>query len=88
MVGVGGAWRAIITRMAQKEGIKTAEFIVINTDAQDLEYAQARKKIYIKVTNRFGGGDEPGIRQTSRRRKSFRNQRGASGGPTLFYRAG
>lgn len=73
VVGVGGAGGHIITRMAQKEGIKNVEFIAINTDAQDLAYTSARKKIYIgkTLTKGLGAGMNPELgRQAAEENRS------------------
>lgn len=60
VVGVGGAGGNVITRM-QKEPIKGVEFIAVNTDAQDLDYCIAHKKLYIgkNVTRGLGAGMNP-----------------------------
>ncbi len=60
VVGVGGGGGNAVTRM--KEGfIKGVEFIVINTDLQDLEFCQAHKKLHIgkNVTRGLGAGMNP-----------------------------
>lgn len=60
VVGVGGAGGNALTRMYDyfPRGV---EIIAINTDIQDLEYCQARKKIYIgkQVTRGLGAGMNP-----------------------------
>ncbi len=60
VVGVGGAGGNVITRM-QKEPIRGVEFIAINTDAQDLDYCVAHKKLYIgkNITRGLGAGMNP-----------------------------
>jgi len=60
VVGVGGAGGNVITRM-QKEPIRGVEFIAVNTDAQDLDYCLAHKKLYIgkNVTRGLGAGMNP-----------------------------
>lgn len=60
VVGVGGAGGNVITRM-QKEPIRGVEFIAVNTDAQDLDYCVAHKKLYIgkNVTRGLGAGMNP-----------------------------
>lgn len=60
VVGVGGAGGNVITRM-QKDPIKGVEFIAVNTDAQDLDYCVAHKKLYIgkNVTRGLGAGMNP-----------------------------
>lgn len=60
VVGVGGAGGNVITRM-QKEPIRGVEFIAVNTDAQDLDYCVAHKKLYVgkTVTRGLGAGMNP-----------------------------
>ncbi len=60
VVGVGGAGGNVITRM-QKEPIRGVEFIAVNTDAQDLDYCLAHKKLYVgkSVTRGLGAGMNP-----------------------------
>lgn len=60
VVGVGGAGGNVITRM-QKDPIRGVEFIAVNTDAQDLDYCVAHKKLYIgkNVTRGLGAGMNP-----------------------------
>jgi cell division protein FtsZ len=60
VVGVGGAGGNALTRMYDHFP-RGVELIAINTDIQDLEYCQARKKIYIgkQVTRGLGAGMNP-----------------------------
>ncbi len=60
VVGVGGAGGNVITRM-QKDPVRGVEFIAVNTDAQDLDYCIAHKKLYIgkNITRGLGAGMNP-----------------------------
>ncbi len=62
VIGCGGAGNNTLTRLAQL-GIQGAETIAVNTDAQDLLYTEADKKILIgkKLTGGFGAGKNPKI---------------------------
>lgn len=62
IVGVGGAGCNTITRMTEV-GIVGAETIAVNTDAQDLLYASAARKILIgrTTTGGLGAGNNPEI---------------------------
>ena len=62
VIGVGGAGNNTINRMSEV-GIKGAEIIAINTDAQDLLYTTAEKKILIgkELTGGLGAGSEPSV---------------------------
>jgi len=64
VVGVGGGGSNAVTRMmGDSERIRGVEFIAVNTDAQDLDYAHAHKKIYIgkALTHGLGAGMNPEI---------------------------
>ncbi|MEM4230267.1 MAG: cell division protein FtsZ [Candidatus Pacearchaeota archaeon] len=60
--GVGGAGGNTISRM-KEVGIKGAEMIAVNTDAQDLLYTNSDKKILIgkELTQGLGAGSNPKI---------------------------
>lgn len=62
VVGVGGGGNNAITRMVSDK-IRGVEFIAINTDAQDLHYAQAQTKIHIgkNITRGLGAGMDPDL---------------------------
>ena len=62
VVGVGGSGGNAINRMIEG-GIKGVEFIVINTDIQDLNYNKAPIKIHIgkTVTKGLGAGMNPDL---------------------------
>ncbi|MBW3012146.1 cell division protein FtsZ [Candidatus Woesearchaeota archaeon] len=62
VIGVGGAGNNTINRISEV-GIKGAEIIAVNTDAQDLLYTTAGKKILIgkELTEGLGAGSEPSI---------------------------
>ncbi len=62
VVGCGGAGNNTITRMMEV-GIYGAELIAINTDAQDLLYTSAHRKVLIgkKTTRGLGAGGDPKI---------------------------
>lgn len=62
VVGVGGGGNNTISRM-REIGIKGGEIIAINTDAQDLLYANADQKILIgrELSKGLGAGSNPRI---------------------------
>ena len=62
VIGVGGAGNNTINRVMEV-GIKGAEVIAVNTDAQDLLYTTADKKILIgrESTKGLGAGSEPSV---------------------------
>ncbi len=62
VVGVGGSGRNAIEHMYNSK-IRGVEFVVVNTDAQDLHNSQARKKIHIgkNLTKGLGTGMNPDL---------------------------
>ncbi|MDZ7859672.1 MAG: cell division protein FtsZ [Candidatus Krumholzibacteriota bacterium] len=62
VIGVGGAGGNAVNRMVD-QGLKGVEFLVVNTDAQVLEYSKAHKKIQIgsNLTSGLGSGGKPEI---------------------------
>ena len=62
VVGVGGAGNNAINRMIES-GIKSVEFIAVNTDRQDLQKSKASTRIQIgeKLTRGLGAGANPDI---------------------------
>lgn len=68
VVGCGGGGNNTIDRMTEV-GIKGAEMIAINTDAQDLLYTSADRKVLIgrEVTRGMGAGSVPKIGEESAR---------------------
>lgn len=68
VVGAGGAGNNTINRIAEV-GIEGAETLAINTDAQDLLYTTADKKILIgrEITKGFGAGSNPKLGEEAAR---------------------
>jgi len=62
IVGSGGAGNNTITRMMQV-GVEGVESIAMNTDAQDLLYSDADKKLLIgrEITGGLGAGGDPKV---------------------------
>ncbi len=62
VIGSGGAGNNTITRMMQV-GIEGVETIAMNTDAQDLLYSDADKKLLIgrEITSGLGAGGDPKV---------------------------
>src|SRR3989344_5649801 len=62
VIGVGGGGNNSLSRM-KEIGIKGGELIAINTDAQDLLYANADQKILIakELTQGLGAGSNPSV---------------------------
>ena len=66
VIGVGGAGNNVINRMITG-GVDGVDFIVINTDKQDLNKSVCETKVQIgeKLTNGMGAGSKPEIGQKS-----------------------
>ncbi|MFX1296547.1 MAG: cell division protein FtsZ, partial [Promethearchaeota archaeon] len=62
VVGVGGAGNNAVTRLMDA-GIEGAETLAVNTDAQDLLYTVADRKLLIgrQLTQGLGAGNNPKI---------------------------
>jgi len=63
VIGVGGGGGNAVTRMMESDRLRGVEFIAVNTDAQDLDYASAHHKLYIgrALTHGLGAGMNPEI---------------------------
>ena len=66
VIGVGGAGNNVINRMIEA-GVDGVEFVVINTDKQDLNKSICSNKIQIgeKLTGGMGAGSKPEVGQKS-----------------------
>ena len=66
VIGVGGAGNNVINRMIEA-GVGGVDFIVINTDKQDLNKSICKNKIQIgeKLTGGMGAGSKPDIGKKS-----------------------
>jgi len=72
VIGVGGSGKNAINHMISSK-VKGVEFIVVNTDAQDLHHSLAKKKIHIgkNLTRGLGTGMNPEIgKQAAEENKS------------------
>ncbi len=66
VIGVGGAGNNVINRMIES-GVDGVEFIVVNTDKQDLNKSVCKNKVQIgeKLTGGMGAGSKPEVGQKS-----------------------
>ena len=66
VIGVGGAGNNVINRMMES-GVEGVDFIVVNTDKQDLNKSKCPNKIQIgeKLTGGMGAGSKPDIGRKS-----------------------
>ena len=66
VIGVGGAGNNVINRMIDS-GVEGVDFIVVNTDKQDLNKSNCKTKVQIgeKLTGGMGAGSKPEIGKKS-----------------------
>ena len=72
VVGIGGGGGNVISRMG-RDFMRGVDFVAINTDHQDLDHCEARKKIYIgkNLTRGLGTGMSPDLgRQAAEENRS------------------
>lgn len=89
VVGVGGGGGKAVTRMVDHK-INGADFIVINTDAQDLHFAKARHKIHIgkNLTKGLGAGMNPEVGRQAAEENRDEIHEALKGADMVFITAG
>ena len=89
VIGVGGAGNNAIDRMVEA-GIKGVDFIVVNTDKQQLVKSKAATKIQIgeKITRGLGAGANPDIGAQAAEESKTEIQEALRGADMVFVTAG
>ncbi|MEN7981875.1 MAG: cell division protein FtsZ [Nanoarchaeota archaeon] len=89
VIGVGGGGNNSLSRM-REIGIKGGELIAVNTDAQDLLYANADQKILIgkELTQGLGAGSKPQIGQEAAKESESEIKKKISGSDMIFITCG
>ncbi|RMF05526.1 cell division protein FtsZ [Candidatus Woesearchaeota archaeon] len=89
VVGTGGGGNNTINRISEV-GIAGAETIAVNTDAQDLLYTTADKKILIgkDLTAGLGAGSQPKIGEDAARESEQEIKRALEGADMVFITCG
>jgi len=89
VIGIGGGGNNSLSRM-REIGIKGGELIAINTDAQDLLYANADQKILIgkELTQGLGAGSNPKIGEESAKESESEIKKKVSGSDMIFITCG
>jgi cell division protein FtsZ len=89
VIGCGGGGNNTINRISEV-GIKGAETIAINTDAQDLLYTTADKKILIgrEVTAGLGAGSEPRLGRDAAKESEAEVKKSIKGADMVFITCG
>lgn len=89
VIGIGGGGNNSLSRM-REIGIKGGELIAVNTDAQDLLYANADQKILIgrELTQGMGAGSNPKIGEEAARESESEIKKKISGSDMIFITCG
>ena len=89
IMGIGGGGNNSLSRM-REIGIKGGEMIAINTDAQDLLYANADQKILIgkELTQGLGAGSNPQVGQEAAKESESEIKKKVSGSDMIFITCG
>ncbi|HDI03140.1 MAG TPA: cell division protein FtsZ [Candidatus Pacearchaeota archaeon] len=87
--GVGGGGGNTLTRM-KEVGIKDAELIAVNTDAQDLLYTYADDKVLIgkELTHGLGAGSNPAIGEEAAHESEHEIKQKLQGADMVFITCG
>ena len=89
VIGVGGAGNNVINRMIEA-GVQGVDFIVVNTDKQDLNKSICKNKIQIgeKLTGGMGAGSKPEIGKKSAEESRAAIAKALEGTDMVFITAG
>ncbi|MBW3013823.1 cell division protein FtsZ [Candidatus Woesearchaeota archaeon] len=89
VIGVGGGGNNTINRISEV-GVKGAETIAVNTDAQDLLYTTADKKILIgkEVSHGLGAGSDPRVGEDSAKETESEIKSNIKGADMVFITCG
>jgi cell division protein FtsZ len=89
VIGIGGGGNNSLSRM-REIGIKGGELIAINTDAQDLLYANADQKILIgkELTQGLGAGSNPRVGEEAAKESEMEIKKKISGSDMIFITCG
>ncbi len=89
VVGVGGGGNNSLSRM-RETGIRGGELIAINTDAQDLLYANADQKILIgkELTRGLGAGSNPKVGEEAAKESESEIKKKLAGSDMIFITCG
>lgn len=89
VIGVGGSGGNTINHMIDC-GVKSVEFIAMNTDTQDLHHSDAHKKIHIgkNLTKGIGSGMNPDIGRQSAEETKAEIQEALKGADMAFIACG
>ncbi|RME59522.1 cell division protein FtsZ [Candidatus Parcubacteria bacterium] len=89
VVGIGGGGGNAVSRMS-RDFVRGVEFIAINTDHQDLDYCEAKRKIYIgkNLTKGLGTGMNPELGRQAAEENRSEIAESIQGASLVFLAAG
>ncbi len=89
VVGVGGGGNNTLSRI-HEIGVKGGEMIAVNTDAQDLLYTNAHKKILIgrNLTKGMGAGSNPSVGEDAAKETESEIKKKLEGADMIFITCG
>ncbi len=89
VIGVGGGGSNAVSRMAQ-DFMRGVEFVAINTDHQDLDHCEVKKKIYIgkNLTRGLGTGMNPDLGRQAAEENRSEIAEALKGADIVFVSAG
>ncbi len=89
VIGVGGAGNNAVNRLIES-GVKSAEYIVVNTDNQDLARSKATNRIQIgmELTKGLGAGADPNVGKAAAEADKELIQKALKDTDLLFITAG
>ena len=89
VIGIGGGGNNSLSRM-REIGIRGGELIAVNTDAQDLLYANADQKILIgrELTQGLGAGSNPKVGEEAAKESESEIKKKIAGSDMIFITCG
>jgi cell division protein FtsZ len=89
VVGVGGSGKNVVNHMVENK-VRGVDFIVVNTDAQDLHQSLAKKKIHIgkNLTRGLGAGMNPELGKRAAEETKEEVQQTLKGSDMVFIACG
>ena len=89
VIGVGGAGNNVVNRMLES-GVEGVDFLVVNTDRQDLNKSKCPNKLSIgeKLTGGMGAGSKPEIGKKSAEESRAAIAKALEGADMVFITAG
>lgn len=89
VIGVGGSGKNAVNHMINSK-VRGVDFIAVNTDAQDLHYSEAKKKIHIgkNLTRGLGTGMDPDLGRRAVEETKEEIQEAIKGADMVFLACG